>query len=157
MCSGASLTSALQYHDYALVVFFLQAVCIPVSGFACSPIDFIRNPLLWADMIDKFEATHTAGPNFSYGLLANRMRANNRKLKNTGGLLRANIAAEPIAPLAAIVTKLDEAKQPLPALEHAQGGGLGIAFLTNGPDLGPHFFRADAERFADLALIGRIG
>ena len=69
----------------------------------------------------------------------------------------ATLAAEPIAPLAAIVTKLDEAKQPLPALEHAQGGGLGIAFLTNGPDLGPHFFRADAERFADLALIGRIG
>ena len=66
-------------------------------------------------------------------------------------------AAAPIAPLGAVVTKLDEAQQPLPALEHARSGGLGLAFLTNGPELGPHFFRANRERFADLALIGRIG
>lgn len=65
--------------------------------------------------------------------------------------------AAPLAPLGAIVTKLDEAQQPMPALEHARASGLGIAFLTNGPDLGPHFFRANRERFADLALIGRIG
>lgn len=66
-------------------------------------------------------------------------------------------AAAPIAPLGAIVTKLDEAQQPLPALEHARSSGLGLAFLTNGPELGPHFFRANRARFADLALIGRIG
>lgn len=66
-------------------------------------------------------------------------------------------AAAPIAPLGAIVTKLDEAQQPLPALEHARASGLGLAFLTNGPELGPHFFRANRDRFADLALIGRIG
>ncbi|QDV05022.1 Flagellar biosynthesis protein FlhF [Planctomycetes bacterium Poly30] len=65
--------------------------------------------------------------------------------------------AAPLAPLGAVVTKLDEAQQPLPALEHARASGLGLAFLTNGPDLGPHFFRANKERFADLALIGRIG
>lgn len=65
--------------------------------------------------------------------------------------------AAPLAPLGAIVTKLDEAQQPLPALEHAHANGLGLAFLTNGPDLGPHFFRANKERFADLALLGRIG
>ncbi len=66
-------------------------------------------------------------------------------------------AAAPIAPLGAVITKLDEAQQPLPALEHARASGLGLAFLTNGPDLGPHFFRANRDRFADLALIGRIG
>ncbi len=65
--------------------------------------------------------------------------------------------AAPLAPVGAVVTKLDEADQPLPALEHARANGLGLAFLTNGPELGPHFFRANRERFADLALIGRIG
>lgn len=69
----------------------------------------------------------------------------------------ATAIAAPLAPIGAIVTKLDEAQQPLPALEHARTSGLGLAFLTNGPELGPHFFRASTERFADLALIGRIG
>ena len=53
--------------------------------------------------------------------------------------------------------QLDEADEPLPALEHARSHGLGLAFLTNGPDLGPHFSRASAERGADVALLGRIG
>lgn len=69
----------------------------------------------------------------------------------------ATTVAAPLAPVGAVVTKLDEAQQPLPALEHARASGLGLAFLTNGPELGPHFFRANRERFADLALIGRIG
>ena len=69
----------------------------------------------------------------------------------------ATTAAATIAPLGAVITKIDEAKQPLPALEHARASGLGLAFLTNGPDLGPHFFRANHTHFADLALIGRIG
>ena len=69
----------------------------------------------------------------------------------------ATTVAAPLGPVGAVVTKLDEAQQPLPALEHARASGLGLAFLTNGPELGPHFFRANRERFADLALIGRIG
>lgn len=66
-------------------------------------------------------------------------------------------AAAPLGPLGTVVTKIDEASQPLPALEHAVAEGLGIAFITNGPELAPHFFRASAERFADVALLGRIG
>ncbi|MEM1449985.1 MAG: AAA family ATPase [Planctomycetota bacterium] len=66
-------------------------------------------------------------------------------------------AAAPLEPVGAVVTKLDEADEPLPALEHARSHGLGLAFLTNGPDLGPHFSRASAERVADVALLGRIG
>jgi len=86
-----------QYHDYALIAFYLTACYSPhVNVFGCSPIDFIRNPLLWADMMDKFRATHIAGPNFSYALLAKRMRAIKRQL--SAKLQRANIAAEPISP-----------------------------------------------------------
>ena len=76
---------------------------------------------------------------------------------STAAMEGTTTAAAPIAPLGAVITKLDEAHQPLPALEHARSCGLGLAFLTNGPELGPHFFRANRDRFADLALIGRIG
>ena len=65
--------------------------------------------------------------------------------------------AAPIAPMGVVLTKLDETSAPIPSLEHANAAGLGIAFLNNGPDLGPHFFRAAASRFADLALTGKIG
>ena len=66
-------------------------------------------------------------------------------------------AVEPLAPIGAIVTKIDETEEPLPAMEHADGRDLAIAFLSNGPDIGRHFHRASADRFADVALIGRIG
>lgn len=66
-------------------------------------------------------------------------------------------AVETLAPIGAIVTKIDETEEPLPAMEHADGRDLAIAFLSNGPDIGRHFHRASAERFADVALIGRIG
>ena len=71
--------------------------------------------------------------------------------------IRAAIdGAEAIEPVGAVVTKVDEADRPLPALEQAHEAGLGLAFLTNGPDLAPHFHRASPERFADVALLGRI-
>lgn len=65
-------------------------------------------------------------------------------------------AAEPVSPVGAVITKIDESDRPLPALEQAKEAGLGLAFLTNGPDLAPHFHRARPERFADVALLGRI-
>ena len=65
-------------------------------------------------------------------------------------------ASESAEPVGAVITKVDETDRPLPALEQAKGAGLGLAFLTNGADLAAHFHRARAERFADVALLGRI-
>lgn len=96
---NVAVTWMPQYHDYALIFFFLLpcfAPCIP--GYACSPFDFVRNPLLWADMLEKFEGTHTAGPHFSYGVLGALMTAAGRKLKKSMLYHRPNIAAEPIYP-----------------------------------------------------------
>jgi acyl-CoA synthetase (AMP-forming)/AMP-acid ligase II len=63
----------------------------------CSPIDFIQKPTLWADMVEKFKPTRTAGPNFAYALLAKRLDSAGRKLVNDT-LRVTSIAAEPIAP-----------------------------------------------------------
>eukprot|EP00542_Grammatophora_oceanica_P018064 CAMPEP_0194048902 /NCGR_PEP_ID=MMETSP0009_2-20130614/28965_1 /TAXON_ID=210454 /ORGANISM="Grammatophora oceanica, Strain CCMP 410" /LENGTH=69 /DNA_ID=CAMNT_0038694927 /DNA_START=1 /DNA_END=206 /DNA_ORIENTATION=+ len=62
---------------------------------AFSPIDFIRSPMLWADVIEKFEGTMTAAPNFAYGLLARRMKQANRTFAQDTTLLCADMAAEP--------------------------------------------------------------
>jgi acyl-CoA synthetase (AMP-forming)/AMP-acid ligase II len=87
-----------QYHDFSLAGFVLQSVLSHAHPCVlCSPIDFIRNPLLWADMIEKFQATFIAGPNFSYRLLSKRMMTKQRVLKDCK-LHRASIAAKPIDP-----------------------------------------------------------
>jgi acyl-CoA synthetase (AMP-forming)/AMP-acid ligase II len=87
-----------QYHDFALIGFMIgpcysdKDPCV-----MCSPVDFIQNPMLWADMIETFESTRTAGPNFAYALLVKRMEAAGRVLTDST-LLCTSIAAEPIAP-----------------------------------------------------------
>ncbi|CAB9531877.1 Putative fatty-acid--CoA ligase FadD21 [Seminavis robusta] len=44
-----------------------------------SPLDFIVNPLLWTDMVEKYRATITSAPNFAYALLLKRLEQANRK------------------------------------------------------------------------------
>ncbi|PQM44620.1 Putative ligase [Mycobacterium talmoniae] len=39
-----------------------------------TPMDFLRDTLLWAKLIDKYRGTMTAAPNFAYALLARRLR-----------------------------------------------------------------------------------
>ncbi len=59
-------------------------------------------------------------------------------------------------PDAWIVTKLDETRAPAPVLEAAASDRVGIAFLCDGADVEAHLERANAERFADLFLRGRL-
>jgi fatty-acyl-CoA synthase len=39
-----------------------------------TPMDFLRDTLLWAKLIDKYKGTMTAAPNFAYTLFAKRLR-----------------------------------------------------------------------------------
>jgi fatty-acyl-CoA synthase len=39
-----------------------------------TPMDFLRDTLLWARLIDKYRATMTAAPNFAYTLFGKRLR-----------------------------------------------------------------------------------
>src|SRR4029077_19532735 len=41
-----------------------------------TPLDFLTDILLWARLIDKYQGTMTAAPNFAYVLLAKRLRRN---------------------------------------------------------------------------------
>jgi len=38
-----------------------------------TPLDFLRTPMLWADLITKYRGTVTAAPNFAYSLLARKL------------------------------------------------------------------------------------
>ncbi|CAB9524433.1 D-alanine--D-alanyl carrier protein ligase (Partial), partial [Seminavis robusta] len=66
-----------QYHDMGLAGFMS---CLYTSSHlvVASPLDFIVKPLLWSDMVETYQATHTAAPNFAYALLLKRLEQANR-------------------------------------------------------------------------------
>ncbi len=73
-----------------------------------------------------------------------------------GALDEAYHAFRSCKPRAAVLTKLDETRAPLPALEFTRYAELDVAFLCDGQDASKHLHRPTPDHFADLALRGRI-
>lgn len=65
-------------------------------------------------------------------------------------------AYAPLAPEGVVITKLDETREPAAVLEHVLAAQLGVAFLSNGPDVSLHLQRSGPEACADLFLRGRL-
>jgi thioester reductase-like protein len=55
-----------QYHDMGLIAFYLFTAIVGGTTYGCSPMDFIRRPLLWLEAITRHRATASAAPNFAY-------------------------------------------------------------------------------------------
>src|SRR5271168_349874 len=51
-----------------------EAMFIGAQLVKVTPMDFLRDTLLWAKLIDKYRGTMTAAPNFAYALFAKRLR-----------------------------------------------------------------------------------
>jgi fatty-acyl-CoA synthase len=62
------------FHDMGMTGFLTVPMYFGAELVKITPIDFLRDVLLWAKLIDKYRATMTAAPNFAYSLLANRLR-----------------------------------------------------------------------------------
>ncbi|CAB9525429.1 7a-methyl-1,5-dioxo-octahydro-1H-inden-4-yl [Seminavis robusta] len=68
-----------QYHDMGLVAGVMTTLYTGVHLVLASPLDFIVNPLLWTDMVERYQANLTCAPNFAYALLLKRLEQANRK------------------------------------------------------------------------------
>ncbi|WP_405160715.1 fatty acyl-AMP ligase [Nocardia sp. NBC_01499] len=62
------------FHDMGMVGFLSVPMQIGAEVVCVTPLDFLRRPLLWAELIAKYRGTVTAAPNFAYSLLARRLR-----------------------------------------------------------------------------------
>jgi acyl-CoA synthetase (AMP-forming)/AMP-acid ligase II len=60
------------YHDMGLIGAILTSLVGGGYLVMCSPATFIRNPLLWLELIDRYKGSHTAAPNFAYELVIKR-------------------------------------------------------------------------------------
>lgn len=61
------------FHDMGMVGFLSVPMQAGAEVVAITPLEFLRAPLLWAELIGKYGGTVTAAPNFAYSLLARRL------------------------------------------------------------------------------------
>ena len=62
------------FHDMGMTGFLTVPMYFAVELVKITPMDFLTDILLWARLIDKYQGTMTAAPNFAYVLLAKRLR-----------------------------------------------------------------------------------
>jgi fatty-acyl-CoA synthase len=62
------------FHDMGMTGFLTVPMYFGAELVKVTPMDFLRDILLWARLIDKYKGTMTAAPNFAYTLLARRLR-----------------------------------------------------------------------------------
>jgi fatty-acyl-CoA synthase len=62
------------FHDMGMTGYLTVPMYFGVELVKVTPMDFLRDTLLWAKLIDKYRGTMTAAPNFAYNLFAKRLR-----------------------------------------------------------------------------------
>ena len=63
------------FHDMGMTGFLTVPMYFGAELVKVTPMDFLRDTLLWAKLIDKYRGTMTAAPNFAYNLFAKRLRS----------------------------------------------------------------------------------
>jgi fatty-acyl-CoA synthase len=62
------------FHDMGMIGFLTVPMYFAAELVKVTPMDFLRDTLLWAKLIDKYNGTMTAAPTFAYALFAKRLR-----------------------------------------------------------------------------------
>jgi acyl-CoA synthetase (AMP-forming)/AMP-acid ligase II len=99
------------FHDMGLVGMLLTVLYVGADLAFMSPISFLRRPIRWLQAIDRYGATVTVAPNFSYELLARRVSDEDLARLDLSTLRVALNGAEPVRPhvLDAVITRLGAA------------------------------------------------
>src|SRR6201995_3686568 len=87
------------FHDMGMVGFLTIPMYFGAELVKVTPMDFLRDALLWAKLIDKYKGTMTAAPNFAYALFAKRLRKQAEPGQYDLSTLRFALSgAEPVDP-----------------------------------------------------------
>ena len=57
-------------HDMGMIGFICLPMQLGIESVVVTSDQFLRRPIVWAELISKYRATITSGPNFSYSILA---------------------------------------------------------------------------------------
>ncbi len=117
------------FHDMGMVGFLTIPMYFGVELIKVTPMDFLRDTLLWAKLIDKYKGTMTAAPNFAYALFAKRLRRQAHPDEFDLSTLRFALSgAEPVEP--ADVEDLIDAGKPFGLNPEAILPAYGMAETT---------------------------
>lgn len=61
------------YHDMGLIGNMLHAVWLGATCYFMAPASFLQRPIRWLEIISRFGATISGGPNFAFQLCANKI------------------------------------------------------------------------------------
>jgi acyl-CoA synthetase (AMP-forming)/AMP-acid ligase II/aryl carrier-like protein len=95
------------FHDYFLISSLLATLHHGGRLWFCSPLAFLKRPALWFDLIHRVRATHTAAPNFAYGMAVAKTTPEQRSRWDLSCLRQHLCGAEPIQ--AATIDRFHEA------------------------------------------------
>jgi len=114
------------FHDMGMVGFLTIPMYFGAELVKVTPMDFLRDTLLWAKLITKYKGTMTAAPNFAYALFAKRLRRQAKPGEYDLSTLRFALSgAEPVDP--ADVEDLLDAGKPFGLPESAILPAYGMA------------------------------
>ena len=117
------------FHDMGMIGFLTLPMYFGGELVKVTPMDFMRDTLLWAKLIDKYKGTMTAAPNFAYSLFAKRLRKQAKPGQFDLSTLRIALSgAEPVEP--ADVEDLDAAGAPFGLKPAAILPAYGMAEIT---------------------------
>jgi fatty-acyl-CoA synthase len=117
------------FHDMGMTGYLTVPMYFGVELVKVTPMDFLRDTLLWAKLIDKYKGTMTAAPNFAYTMFAKRLRRQARPGQFDLSTLRwALSGAEQVEP--ADVEDLCEAGAPFGLRPEAIVPAYGMAETT---------------------------
>ena len=117
------------FHDMGMVGFLTIPMYFGAELVKVTPMDFLRDTLLWAKLIDKYKGTMTAAPNFAYALFAKRLRRQAKPGEFDLSTLRFALSgAEPVEP--ADVEDLIDAGKPFGLSPNAILPAYGMAETT---------------------------
>jgi amino acid adenylation domain-containing protein len=84
------------YHDMGLIGNLLQPLYLGARCILMSPAAFLRRPARWLEVISRYKATTSGGPNFAYDLCARKVSAEERAQLDLSSWSVAYNGAEPV-------------------------------------------------------------
>jgi acyl-CoA synthetase (AMP-forming)/AMP-acid ligase II len=85
------------YHDMGLFGFHMCPVFAKSNHYLIDPVDFIKKPTLWLDVIEHSKSTITGCPNFGQALLLRYLKNKEEKSRDLSSLKAIVNGAEPIS------------------------------------------------------------
>ena len=87
-----------QYHDMGLIGNILQPLYLGATAILMQPLTFLQDPGRWLEVISRYRATISGGPDFAYRLCARRIDPTRRQAWDLSHWRVAFNGAEPVSP-----------------------------------------------------------